>query len=220
MGQGGLMRAASWFWDWTRSWAAGSATVSRWRERRYRLFMELCGVRPDERILDVGAGAGLALARFNRLNTIVALDLDPKPTEWHAQPNVTVRQGDGTQLPFADREFGVAFSNSVIEHVPKHLQPAFAREISRVAERYFVQTPNRFFPIEPHYQVPFIQFLPKRARRALNRYFTLGWQVRGHGEDLNLLSSRDLRRLFPDSEIHRERVFGLTKSLMAVRTTR
>lgn len=201
----------------TKSWAAGSRTVRRWRQDRYRRFVELCRVRPDEPILDVGSGAGSALARFNEENPIVAIDLLPQASEWLSRPNVTVRQGDGTALPFADREFPLAFSNSVIEHVPKHLQPSFAGEIRRVADRYFVQTPNRYFPIEPHYQLPLFHFLPERARRALNRRFTLGWREKGRWEDITLLSARDLRRLFPDAEIHRERVFGLTKSLMAVR---
>jgi len=109
------------------------------------------------------------------------------------------------------------FSNSVIEHVPQDLQAAFAAEISRVGQRYFVQTPNRNFPIEPHYQFPFFQFLPLRLQRALNRRFTLGWQKKGEWEEITLLSARQLKRLFPDAEIHRERIFGLTKSLMAVR---
>ncbi len=50
----------------------------------------------------------------------------------------------------------------MIEHVPKDLQPAFAHEIRRVGERYFVQTPNRYFPIEPHYQMPFVHSFPRR----------------------------------------------------------
>ena len=200
-----------------RSWAANSSTVQRWREQRYRLFEQLCELRPEDRILDVGAGWGAALERFNTVNPIVAVDLKPDASRWLGSPNVTVMQADGTDLPFADGEFDVGFSNSVIEHVPKRLQPAFAAEIERVAERYYVQTPNRYFPIEPHYQLPFFQFLPERVRKALNRRFTLGWQARGEWEEITLLSSRDLQRLFPDAEIHRERVLGLTKSLIAVR---
>jgi 2-polyprenyl-3-methyl-5-hydroxy-6-metoxy-1,4-benzoquinol methylase len=201
----------------TRSWVRQGATVRSWRERRYRLFMEGCAVAPSETILDVGAGAGEALAQFNQSNPIVAVDLEPLESEWMSQANIKVVQGDGTKLPFRDRQFAVAFSNSVIEHVPRDAQEAFAREIRRVAERYYVQTPNRFFPIEPHYQLPLFQFLPGRMQRFLNRHFTLGWRERGHWEDVNLLSRRSLQRLFPDAEIHRERVFGLTKSLMAVR---
>jgi SAM-dependent methyltransferase len=200
-----------------RDWAEKSETVRGWREQRYRLFTELCDVRPDERILDVGAGRGLALERFNQTNPIVAIDIQPQTSEWLAAPRVTVEQGDATRLPYRDGEFPVAFSNSVVEHVPRDLQPAFAAEIRRVAERYFVQTPNRYFPIEPHYQLPLFQFLPKRAQRALNRRFSLGWREKGRWEDTTLLSARDLRRLFPDAEIHRERLFGLTKSLIAVR---
>jgi hypothetical protein len=200
-----------------RSWAADSDTVKRWRERRYQLFLDACRVRPDDRIIDVGAGWGALLERFNRTNPIVAVDLSPQPSEWLASPNVIVQQADGTQLPFADGEFDVAFSNSVIEHVPPELQARFASEIDRVAKRYFVQTPNRYFPIEPHYQLPFFQFLPRSARMALNRRFSLGWQGKGHWEEITLLSAGDLKRLFPDAEIRRERVLGLTKSLIAVR---
>lgn len=201
----------------TRSWAATSDTVRRWRERRYRLFLELCRVDPGEPILDVGAGKGGALERFNTTNPIVALDLEPDASGWLTAPNVTVQVGDGTKLEYADGEFGAVFSSSTIEHVPKELQPAFAAEIRRVGRRYFVQTPNRYFPIEPHYQFPLFQFLPHRLQKALNKRFSLGWRPKGQWEEVNLLSARDLKRLFPDAEIHRERVFGLTKSLMAVR---
>lgn len=202
----------------TTAWAGSSDAIRRGRERRYRLFMELCGVQPDERILDVGAGQGAALERFNTVNPIVAVDLvSPAVAGWMANPNVEVGQADGTRLPYGDREFPVAFSNSVVEHVPKELQGAFAAEIRRVAERYYVQTPNKWFPIEPHYQLPLVQFLPERLMKGLNRRFSFGWREKGRWEPITLLSARDLQRLFPDAEIHRERVFGLTKSLMAVR---
>ena len=174
-------------------------------------------MRPEESILDVGAGVGGALERFNRVNPIVALDLVASPAAWLDAPNVTVEEGDGTRLAYREGEFPVVFSSSTIEHVPAELQAAFASEIARVGQRYFVQTPNRYFPIEPHYQFPFFQFFPERLQRALNARFTLGWRERGHWEPVRLLSARQLGRLFPDAEIHRERVFGLTKSLMAVR---
>jgi SAM-dependent methyltransferase len=205
------------FGERLRTWAKRSDTVRRWRERRYAMFVELCNLQPDERILDVGAGEGSALERFNTTNPIIAVDLETDERDWLEGENVTVQRADGTQLPFDDRSFPVVFSNSVIEHVPKALQPAFAREIRRVGERYFVQTPNRWFPIEPHYQMPFVHFLPERALRALNKRFTMGFRKKGEWYETTLLTSSDLRRLFPDATIHRERMFGLTKSLMAVR---
>jgi 2-polyprenyl-3-methyl-5-hydroxy-6-metoxy-1,4-benzoquinol methylase len=205
-------------WERTRAWAGGSETVRQWRQRRYELFVSLCKVEPEEQILDVGAGAGGALERFNSANPIVAVDLTPETGRWLDQANVTVQVADGTALPYADSEFPIVFSNSVIEHVPRELRPAFAAEIRRVGRRYFVQTPNRYFPIEPHYQVPLFQFLPKRTQRWLNHHFTLGWHEKGQWEDIDLLTARELGQLFPDAVIHRERLLGVTKSLMAVRS--
>ncbi len=206
-------------WSRTRSWGHGSDVVRRWRERRYHLFVEACNLKPGDRILDIGAGDGAALARFNTTNEIVAVDLRFRkaPSRWMMQPNVNCVVADATELPFDDQSFDVVFSNSVIEHVPRARQELFANEIRRVAPRYFVQTPNRYFPIEPHYQVPFFQFVPKDVQRWVNGRMRVGYKPRGMWEDIALLSARQLQRLFPDATIMRERAGGLTKSLMAVR---
>ena len=172
---------------------------------------------PGDRILDVGAGEGAALERFNSTNEIVAVDIAEFESQWLRRANVTTRVADATALPFADGEFDVVFSNSVIEHVPRDRQAAFAAEVRRVGERYFVQTPNRYFPIEPHYQLPFFQFVPERARRALTDRVEIGWMARGGWAEINLLDRQELQALFPDALVASERLAGLTKSLMAIR---
>ena len=75
---------------------------------------------------------------------------------------------NGCDMPqFADKSFDLCHSNSVIEHVGS-LQNmiAFARESQRVSREYFHQTPSLWFPIEPHYGVPFLHWLPKAARAS------------------------------------------------------
>jgi hypothetical protein len=60
-----------------------------------------------------------------------------------------------------------------------HDHAAFAEEIKRAGRRYFVQTPNRAFPLEPHVMMPLVNYLPKRWQRRLYRNFTLwGWLTR------------------------------------------
>ena len=196
--------------------AVARKTGRRWRQRRYEMFCRLCDVRPSESIIDLGSGGGGALALFNTTNPITAVDLQ----QWEAEqrPNVTFVRGDARSLPYPDNSFDIAFSNSVIEHLDVADQERFAREVRRISNRYFVQTPNKWFPIEPHYQLPLFQFVPDRAKFWLNERWRLGWQAKGSRETIRLLGAHDLRRLFPDAEIHRERFLGFTKSLMAVRS--
>jgi ubiquinone/menaquinone biosynthesis C-methylase UbiE len=97
----------------------------------------LCGLLPEHSIVDVGSGpegVSGSLGRFNDQNHIVALDLFVRDAQ--SAPNVTFVVGDATSMPFADREFDIAFCNSLIEHLPPPAQRALADEIRRVARGY------------------------------------------------------------------------------------
>jgi hypothetical protein len=77
-------------------------------------------------------------------------------------------QGDARSLELPDQSFDIVFSNSVIEHVGTwEDQHAFARETARVGKRYWIQTPNKHFPIEPHMNFPYFQFLPRALQERL-----------------------------------------------------
>ena len=61
-------------------------------------------------------------------------------------PGLTFIQTDGGgRLPFEDRQFDIAFSTAVIEHVGdrNHQQGLFLSELLRVSKRFFLTTPNR-----------------------------------------------------------------------------
>ena len=63
---------------------------------------------------------------------------------------------------FKHNQFDIAYSTSVIEHLrDSENQRTFAAEVACVAKLYYVQTPNRWFPIEPHLVAPIIHFFPK-----------------------------------------------------------
>jgi SAM-dependent methyltransferase len=195
-----------------RRWLVQRPFIVRGRERRYTEFVVLCGLLPEHSIVDVGSGpqgVSGSLGRFNDQNRIVALDLFTRDAQ--TAPNVTFVVGDATEMPFADREFDIAFCNSLIEHLPPAAQRALAGEIRRVARGYWVQTPNRYFPIEPHQFIPGYQFLPRRIRRHLDR------RLGGAGGYAELLTRRDLLALFPDAELYEEHVAGLVKSFAAYR---
>ncbi|MFZ0042132.1 MAG: class I SAM-dependent methyltransferase, partial [Solirubrobacteraceae bacterium] len=87
-------------------------------------FLALPGVTSETRIVDVGAGdSGLkGLAPF--LN-VTGVDLIERP----GFPGPFVRADATQRLPFDDGEFDLAYSNSVIEHVPRHARERFAAEL-------------------------------------------------------------------------------------------
>jgi hypothetical protein len=200
--------------------------ANRFRRRRFRFFRSLlAGVPAPVRILDVGGTQEfwrqMGAADEPGLE-IVVLNSDPRIA---AADRIEVVTGDARDMScFAEDEFDVAFSNSVIEHLGEPAgQRRMASEVRRVAVRYFVQTPNRYFPIEPHFMLPGFQFLPVAARIALVRRFALGYhdaqpdpeRARRAVTEIRLLGAGELRELFPAAELYHERVLGLTKSLIA-----
>ena len=138
-----------------------------------------------------------------------------------------VVEGDACHLPqYADGAFDVVHSNSVIEHVGDWARmEAFAGEVRRLAPSYFVQTPNFWFPVEPHWMAPLFHWLPRPVRVGMFLRFQLGHARRCDTvaeavrlvEHARLLDRRMFQSLFPDAEHITERMIGLPKSLIAVR---
>jgi hypothetical protein len=200
---------------------------NRFRQKRLAQFMALLEPvlqrKSEVSILDVGGTAAFwralpGLYRDPRFRiTIVNLDC-----EVSEQENLRIRPGDACALPFGDGEFDLVHSNSVIEHVGHWPEMSrMATEVRRVGSGYFVQTPNIWFPIEPHFKLPFVHWLPEPARMAV-----LGRTGRAPRDvakatlsvqRIALLSAAQMKCLFPDAELWRERVAGLTKSLVAIR---
>jgi hypothetical protein len=122
--------------------------------------------------------------------------------------------------------YDMAFSNSLIEHVGGHAaRSALAREVLALAPRYWVQTPYRYFPVEPHWLFPGLQFVPMAARAPLAARWPLSHSqpadpasAMAEVQWTELIGIAELRAYFPDSEIHREKLAGLTKSIVATAT--
>ncbi len=163
---------------------------------------------------------------FNEKNITITIVNLPGSDAPEPEPHFEYVAADGCSLDmFGDNQFHIGHANSVIEHVGDwERMTQFAHEISRIAERYYVQTPNYWFPIEPHFMTPFFHWLPKPMRVSLMMRCTLGQYDRKDSvdaamksvESARLLNWRMLQELFPDAMIFREHLFFLTKSIIAI----
>lgn len=158
--------------------------------------------------------------------TITIVNL-PGSGHSNAHPPFRYVEADGCDLSeFKAGSFHIAHSNSVLEHVGDwERMVRFAQEIRRLAPRYFVQTPNFWFPLEPHSMTPFFHWMPKPIRVWLVMHFSLGyWQKAATiGEAVQtvdsarLLNKKMVQALFQDAQIVTERILGLPKSFVAVK---
>lgn len=221
-------------------WAASAAA----RARRAQLFRHVFELDERTSLLDIGTQGCEHIARVLagtriRPENVVVADIDPALVLPGARlhgftPAVISPTG---QLPFADKTFDIVFCSSVIEHatVPKpqvwqltdgrrfrraarRQQWCLAREIRRVGRGYFVQTPDRSFPIESHTWLPLVGYLPRPLLVPLIGIANRLW-IKTTEPDWHLLGVREMARLFPDAEIRREGCLGMSKSLMAIRRT-
>jgi SAM-dependent methyltransferase len=179
----------------------------RARAGRHARFLQLTGVTPATRIVDVGCGA-LGLRGLAPELDVTGVDVADRPD----YPGPFVRADATERLPFDDGAFDLAYSSSVVEHIAPERRAAFAAELRRVARGWWVQTPAFSFPVEPHALLPAAHWLPVPLRR---RYWRLG--AAGAWEEIHLLRRHELAGLLPGGEIVAERLGGLAKSWISVR---
>ncbi|MFT4174914.1 MAG: methyltransferase domain-containing protein [Rhodocyclaceae bacterium] len=203
------------------------------RRRRIALFVagieRVFAERGAVRIIDLGGTQeywnilprGLLAARNVHITTL-NLACAKRPGDSRHFRHV---EGDACRVAqYDDGAFDIVHANSVIEHVGNwENMRAFANECQRLGRHYFVQTPNFWFPVEPHFVAPVIHWLPTPTRVSLLMRFGLGNHPRYPTldgamdaiEGARLLDVRMMRSLFPSGRIVRERFLLLTKSLIA-----
>lgn len=160
-----------------------------------------------------------------RAEHVHVVNLEPLPKDLPAWAEADT--ADACALPdgIARRRYDLVFSNSVIEHVGGHERRLrFAEAVHSLADAHWVQTPYRYFPVEPHWVAPGMQFMSVAVRARLAHRWPLGHTPapdRAAGTRavlwVELLDRTQMRHYFPDSTLRAERLLGLTKSLIAVR---
>lgn len=202
-----------------------------WREKRIKLFLSTILPQADEQLLDVGGVPESWTARpqpVAKIKCINVLQLEWNPDSF-PQHQIELEVGDGCRLQEKDQTYPIVFSNSVIEHVGDFQdQERFAKEVRRVGVKLWIQTPAYECPLEPHFMLPFVHWLPVPLRRFVVRWFSpWAWLEKSSPEKVRqsikytqLLKKSQMVSLFPDCQILTERMLGfIPKSYIAVRTT-
>lgn len=152
----------------------------------------------SSRVLDAGCGTGVNVVAFAREGaTVTGIDIDELSLEIAAyrtaqeQLAVEIRTGDVTAMDFDDDSFDIVISHQVLEHVPSDEDQIKAvEEMWRVLAPggfLFIQTPNRWFPIDSHDSVlPFAHWLPAKMSA---RYTELFNRIPSH---VNLMNWREI----------------------------
>lgn len=198
------------------------------RQRRWEELLARFPRLEDMRVLDLGGATWIWTSAPVRPKSVVVLNLDKNSLQ--VTPSwLTTVCADACDPPvwLLAEEFDLVYSNSVIEHLGGYWRRRrFAETVQRTGHHHWIQTPARYFPVEPHWMFPCFQFLPPRARAFVSRNWRLKSPVfegtsREQSLDdalsIELVSTAEMRMLFPGSTIYRERVAGLTKSIVAVR---
>lgn len=198
---------------------------ARLRARRWRTLVDLVPDLADLRVLDLGGRAETWRRAPVHPRSVTLVNLEPSDRRGEDWLHYAV--GDACDPHLMDgEEFDLVFSNSLLEHVGGYARRrSLAQSIRRLAPRHWVQTPYRYFPVEPHWLCPGMQFLPLPTRILVARYWRLGHTPSSSMEEaenavlwVELVGAREMRLLFPDSRVFFERIAGVPKSLIAART--
>ena len=195
---------------------------NQFREKRFSFFLKKFNkMKKPISILDVGGKINFWENRNlagNNDYKITVLNIEKEKSNYS---NINCLIGDATNLnQFKNKSFDIVHSNSVIEHLYNfENQKKMALEIMRVGQKYIVQTPNKYFFIEPHYLLPFFNIVPEKIKYLILTKTKLSrlkkWDknfAKQYIKEIRLLSEKEMKTLFPKSKIYFEKFLGMNKS--------
>lgn len=204
------------------------------RKKAFKNFIKHIEPKINDIILDSGAAGDYHGEQpffednYNYKENIIGLNININELRSLRKKykQIPLLLADGCCLPFKKQSIDIIFSNAILEHVGNiKKQKKYANEIMRVAKKWFITTPNFWFPIETHWKLPFIHFLPRKfqkhimdagkkwfvenppkipriIQKPLKDYFS---KHQWYGNGYHLLSVNNLKILFPTSKITKQR---------------
>jgi hypothetical protein len=216
---------SNWLRDFATDVNSQRSLSGRARGRRWQHLISCFPSFSEMRVLDLGGTPESWQLAPVRPRAVTTVNLMPAESE---NPGVTAIQADACDLPSSvtDDHFDLVFSNSLLEHVGGHAQrQRLADYVHTLADRHWIQTPYRYFPIEPHWLFPGMQWLPYEARIQVSLNWNRGHirthtreEAREQVDEIELVGISQMRGYFPSSVIWYERFAGLVKSLVAIQT--
>lgn len=196
------------------------------RKKRFEFFLQYCSnLHKPLNIIDLGGSICYwsNLGFINNDNYKISI-LNIEEQDTGDCKNITFIKGDVRNLSFIDdKSYDLVFSNSLLEHLNTFEdQNKLAKEIMRIGKHFFIQTPNYYFPVEPHFLFPFFQFFSEDIRTRLVSNYNLGWFQRQADKEkaaklassIRLLKRNELKEMFFESKIYSEKFFLLNKSFI------
>ncbi len=200
----------------------------RARARRWALLGHLFPAFSSYRVVDLGGTVDAWRQAPLRPAHVTVLNIsEPGTSDEGWVSTVTGDACDAVSVlgkETGEDRYDFVFSNAVLEHVGGHANRSrFAEAAAALAPRHWIQTPYRYFPLEPHWLFPGMQFLPVEARAQIAARWPLGHSPAGTVDKARsavlwteLIGIAEMREYFPGSRLHYERVAGLVKSVIAI----
>ena len=227
-------KIAGWLTNYSRN---SSSFGKKYRRKRIQTFLDMIKDVYESKghvsILDIGGTSTYwdlvddsFLHDFNVKITLLNL---PSRESFQDTSHIVHRFGDATEAlweTYMQSDFDLIHSNSVIEHVGDWKKmKQFALNITSFRGGYFVQTPNFWFPVEPHCLTLLFHWLPKPIRIFWVQKMALGHWPKASDvseavdivESARLLDKYQFKFLFNDAELIREQILIFTKSFIAVK---
>lgn len=137
--------------------------------RMLNIIKKYCKIE-NATLIDAGCGYGHNSFEFSKyVKKVIAIDTNPKAIATCNKQKKKTGNGNlkfitvnAETIPLQTETADIVISQQVLEHVQN--QKKYMREIYRILKKkgvLYLSVPNKFYPIEPHFKIPFMSLMPK-----------------------------------------------------------
>jgi hypothetical protein len=204
-----------------------SYLLKNYRKQIFKIFLGNINIKKTYKVIDIGTTALDSLSENYFLHNypykkkITCFSNQKLKILQKKYPFLKIKQGDGRRTNLPSNSYEIVHSSATIEHVGNlYNQSMFVKELYRISKKFvFIQTPNKFFPIDFHTLIPFIHLLPKKWHRKILKI--IGLNFISKEENLNLLTINDLVKICINQKIKKFyikkiKIFGLTSNIILI----